>query len=243
MIQRWHEVPVPYITAWSNEIDAAEEHATLLTVRTGIAHGVFGPYIRSDLVYIGERPSDRDAHGLLWNRMPDEPGTGRPLFGAVHPTRQRTCMLSGACQICAGPGSVWMTPTDRWTAHVRNYGPEAPFTTSDPPVCRSCTELAVRHCPKLTEEGWVLLAADQWAPTAVRGLKADADTATFPPEESGSRYRASPRHQTRQRFACSLRWFSWPPSGGLPSLPNPQTLLVSAPTSLPFTPDRRAGNA
>jgi hypothetical protein len=184
MIRRWHEVPVPYITAWSTEVEAADEHAKLLTVRTSVTHGQFAPRVSSELIYTDERPSDRDAHGLLWNRMPDDPGTGRPLFGAVHPIRERGCMLSGACQICAGPATVWMTPTDRWTDHVDSYRPSAPFTTADPPVCTSCAELAVRHCPKLAGQGWVLLTADRWAPTAVRGLKADAGTATFQDPES-----------------------------------------------------------
>jgi hypothetical protein len=177
LIRTWHNVPVPFITSWSEELEAAEKDAELLTIRTRLTLVGRTTIVREFLGYRDERPGDRDSHGLLWHRVPDEPGVGRPLFKSVHPVRQRTCMQTGSCQICAGPASVWMTPTDRWTDHVVNRGADAPFSTADPPVCFRCARLAMRHCPKLAGEGWVLLTAAQWAPTAVQGLKADGATA------------------------------------------------------------------
>jgi hypothetical protein len=54
--------------------------------------------------------------GALWARMTSE--TGQPFYGLLHPTRQRTCMESLLCQVCAKPadrtrrGVLFLTPPD-----------------------------------------------------------------------------------------------------------------------------------
>jgi hypothetical protein len=94
------------------------------------------------------------------------------LFADVHTVRQRRVMSRALCQVCAGPGELWMTPALLWDAHLAEHGPRAPYPTSDPPVCRACARIAARYCPELGR-GRLYLAPSGWAITAVRGQVAD----------------------------------------------------------------------
>ena len=64
---------VPYITRWSTE-----RTSTVRVVQR-----------RGGIAYPHERPGDRDKYGVLWSRVINQPGHGRPLFGQVHARRQR----------------------------------------------------------------------------------------------------------------------------------------------------------
>lgn len=165
-------VTVPYITAWSQE-DVPLDDDTLPRLRTGpgIPH----------LIYPDENSADRDRYGILWRRAAWAPGQGRALFARVHVTRQRRVMLRGACQICTAPAELWMTAAPGWQAHLDQRGPDAPFLTEDPPVCRSCAVIAAESCPRLRGDGFVFLAPRRWANVAVRGQVADPATDSFSP--------------------------------------------------------------
>lgn len=159
-------VPVPYIAAWSKERETDVASGDLV-LRTELLTG------RVRLRYRDEQAGDRDRHGVLWHRVAWAPGAGRPLFADVHTVRQRHALSRARCQICAGPGELWMTPALLWDAHLADHAPGTPYPTSDPPLCRACANLAVRFCPELAR-GHVPLAPRAWAITAVRGQIADS---------------------------------------------------------------------
>ncbi|MFD9815673.1 hypothetical protein [Streptomyces sp. NPDC059080] len=131
------KVPVPYITAWSGERVAVRS----LTVRADGA----------GLAYRDEVAGDRDAHGVLWSRIGEAPGEGRPRFRVVHPVRQRRALLEGLCQVCGGPagrtgrGVLFLLP--RSAGRAPGW-PEGAYGMK-PPVCGGCAAVAVRHCPHL----------------------------------------------------------------------------------------------
>lgn len=165
---------VPYIAAWSSEVSDLTGNPDLLLrehVITGHRH----------IAYRRERDGDR-AHGVLWGRMPDTPGDGQALFAHLHGPRQREVMERGGCQVCAGPGEIWMVPASVWAQHLEVRGEGAPYDTSDPPLCRSCLPIATRQCPNLSDSGYLFLAVRKWSITGVRGYVGDPETAWFGPE-------------------------------------------------------------
>ncbi|WP_333768380.1 hypothetical protein [Streptomyces sp. IBSBF 2435] len=127
-------LPVPYAAVWSGERRGS---GGALVVRP------------RGLAYRDETPADRDRHGVLWARVTEEPGAGRPDFGAMHPVRQRAAMLGLRCQVCGGPagrtsrGWLFVLPDEPAARE-----PEGALTTK-PPLCSPCADLALRHCPHL----------------------------------------------------------------------------------------------
>ena len=166
-------IPVPYIAAWSAE-RGSDIASGELVLRTEVHTG------RAWLRYRDEQALDRDRHGILWHRVAWAPGQGRPLFADVHTTRQRRTMRRALCQVCAGPGEIWLTPALLWDAHLAEHGPRAPYPTNDPPVCRRCAALAARYCPELAR-GHLNLAPGSWAISGVRGQVADPVHGGFGP--------------------------------------------------------------
>jgi hypothetical protein len=146
---------VPYITAWSAEQELPYEVVE--------RHG-FG------IAYADEGLMDRDDHGVLWRRMPARPGQGRPLFGEVHPLRQRRAMRRLLCQVCGGPadrtgdGMLWLLRDyrDDWPDWPEGMG------VAEPPVCLPCAHTSTRLCPALRKGAAAIRA--RHAPLAgVRG--------------------------------------------------------------------------
>ncbi|KAB8165296.1 hypothetical protein FH609_017180 [Streptomyces sp. 3MP-14] len=149
------QVPVPYATHWTGE----DVTASRIVLRPDFA----------GIRYPDETPTDRDAHGVLWGRVRQDPGAGKPDFQALHPNRQRRTMEHRLCQVCAQPASHnrdgWLfllnadhdhngdtdTDTDR-------AGFEGALVTK-PPLCLPCAQLATHHCPHLTR------------PTAIRSRR------------------------------------------------------------------------
>ncbi|MGX2995035.1 hypothetical protein JNUCC64_12165 [Streptomyces sp. JNUCC 64] len=115
------------------------------------------------LGYRDETASDRDARHVLWSRVTQAPGRGRPDFGSVHPLRQRDAMTRFACQVCGGEASrtakgwLFLLP-----AATGSCGPEWPegVLHTKPPLCLPCAGTALKYCPHLRE------------PIAVRARKA-----------------------------------------------------------------------
>jgi hypothetical protein len=138
-------LPVPYAARW-----------------TGEATSVAGLRVKPDgsgLTYERETPRDRDRHGVLWARIGEAPGAGRPDYRAMHAYRQREAVFGLRCQVCGGPaartarGWLFLVPAhDSPQSPERETGRDAEGTlTTKPPVCRPCAELAIRLCPHLGE--------------------------------------------------------------------------------------------
>ncbi|WP_459709728.1 hypothetical protein [Actinophytocola sp. KF-1] len=110
--------------------------------------------------YRDEVVADRDRRGVLWFRTPFRPGEGRPVFGRVHPARQRRAMQRLLCQVCAGPadrtegGVLWLMTDHRedWPSWPDGMG------MTEPPVCVPCVGLSVRLCPALRTRAVVVRA-------------------------------------------------------------------------------------
>ncbi|MFI8194381.1 hypothetical protein ACIF8T_37615 [Streptomyces sp. NPDC085946] len=127
----------PFITAWSGE--QPQQRTVVYAGRGGIA-------------FADERPEDRDQYGVLWNGRAMAPGTGHPLYGDVHPLRQRHAMQHLLCQVCGGPadrderGALWLLEDNRsdWTGCPND------LLTTHPPLCLPCASTAVTQCPHLT---------------------------------------------------------------------------------------------
>jgi hypothetical protein len=150
-------VHVPYITTWSTE----QPIATTLIER---------PW--SGIGYADEILGDRDENGVLWQRMTSAPGQGRPLFGKVHPLRQRRAMRRLLCGVCGGPpdrtdaGVLWL---------LRDYRDDWPgwperMAAVEPPVCLPCARVSVRACPAL-RRGHVAVRVGRSTVEGVYGIR------------------------------------------------------------------------
>ncbi len=148
-------IVAPYITSWS-----AEEELSCPLV------GVPG----QGIAYLDEMATDRDRHGVLWGRMAIRPGVGRPLFGKVHPLRQRRAMSRLLCQVCAGPadrsdGGLLFLLKD----HRQDWpGWPDEMAVTEPPVCLPCVQLSARVCPAL-RRGAVVVRAGRFEVVGVYG--------------------------------------------------------------------------
>jgi hypothetical protein len=156
-------LPVPHAVAWSAETVTAR----MLTVRCD----------GTGLCYRDEKPEDRDQQGVLWARVRQAPGEGRPDYRVMHSARQRRAMRALLCQVCGGPASrtshgwLFLIPGSTGADSVEGC------LCTKPPVCEPCAQLAVRHCPHLTDpvalrsrrpRVWGVLG-DQYAPAGQNG--------------------------------------------------------------------------
>ena len=146
---------VPFVTTWSGELSPPAQ-----VVDTGLGIG-----------FADETILDRDQYGVLWRRTPSRPGNGRPLFGKVHPLRQRRAMRKLLCQVCAKPadhnelGTLWL---------VRDYRDDWPqwpehMAATEPPVCLSCAHTSIRICPAL-RKGYVAIRVGRSIISGVYGV-------------------------------------------------------------------------
>lgn len=148
---------VPYIVSWS-----AEECLPATVIER--------PW--SGIGYVDETLADRDARGVLWQRVTLRRGHGRPEFGRIHPLRQRRAMRKLLCGICAGPpdcderGVLWL---------VRDYRGDWPnwpehMGATEPPICLPYARLSVRMCPSL-RKGYVALRVGESAVSGIYGAR------------------------------------------------------------------------
>jgi hypothetical protein len=167
--------PVPYITSWSQEIHAATHGAGNGGTRVRLEK-VDLPSFPLTVRYPDESPADRDPYGCLWQRYPIALGKGTPRFASVHPARQRRCMTRFLCQVCGNPadrdedGWLWLlTAPD---AERIAAGGEAKARVGNPPVCRSCCDIARDRCPHLLN-GHAVVRARGMLPWGVYGILMD----------------------------------------------------------------------
>ncbi|MFE7302794.1 hypothetical protein [Streptomyces sp. NPDC057579] len=128
--------PVPYITAWSGEVDVSIND---------LRYGARG------LIYANELPSDRDQRGGLWERWVDDYGTGEPAWRNVHSERQRTCMEQMWCQVCARPASRTHKGYLFLAGGPATLGDMEGTPNGQPPLCLECAPTARKLCPHLRE--------------------------------------------------------------------------------------------
>jgi hypothetical protein len=135
--------------------------------------------------------------------MPSSPGTGVPKFASLHTARQRKVMHAARCQICTGPGELWLAPATVYETHLQVRGANAPYETTDPPLCRACLPTTISQCPNLSSRGYVFLAPRRWETTKVRGFLADPATGEFG-DYTDIALPAHPRHDpARLRLALA----------------------------------------
>jgi hypothetical protein len=145
----------PYIVLWSDEEDLSGP----VVERPGLGIG-----------YADEFPTDRDERGVLWVRNLSRPKVGKPVFGDVHPLRQRRAMRRLLCQVCGGPadrtgdGVLWLLKDHRgdWAGWPEN------MAVTEPPVCMPCVRLSVRLCPAL-RKGAAVVRVREFPVTGVQG--------------------------------------------------------------------------
>jgi len=180
---------VPYITAYSGEL---ETYTTPLPVRLAISSkGITA-------TYKDEKPEDRDAYGVLWQRAPTLPPgeRGVPRFAKVHPSRQRHACENMLCQVCGKPADrdvfgrvLWLLPENDFTHRKHGW-----VRTGNPPICSVHAPIARVACPHLATRGARLV----WAGRVLRWGYYGIDIAQ--PDDSPDRFTnialASPRLST-----------------------------------------------
>ncbi|RMI40859.1 hypothetical protein [Streptomyces triticirhizae] len=129
------QLPVPYAAHWSGE--------------GGYGRRVSMRWDGAGVWYLDETPADRDGFGVLWARIQDRPGQGRPDFPSMHPARQRHAQAERLCQVCGASASH---NRDGWLFLMNRDGTDRyeGTKTTKPPVCLRCAALAVEYCPHLT---------------------------------------------------------------------------------------------
>jgi len=146
---KWGDLPIPYITRLAGEI-------------------VLDP-VRFDgdgLFYDDETIIDRDQYDILWTRELILK-SGRPEWAQVHSHRQRRCMRKKLCQVCAHPLDKgpynFVLSNDEYGASFFDG------TTSTPPVCDECAEVAPSLCPHLSRAGFTTLRVRSFKDVGVYG--------------------------------------------------------------------------
>ena len=92
-----------------------------------------------------------DFPGLTEVCQIERPGTGEPLFAAVHVTRQRLGLAGHLCHVCGettDPSDRWMFPVASGgfvTLHDGTVG----YGCNVPPMHRACAARAAAQCPHL----------------------------------------------------------------------------------------------
>lgn len=158
-------IVAPYITAWTGEDEP---------VRPVISRGL-------GIGFEDEIMTDRDKRGVLWTRAAQRHGVGRPVFGKVHPLRQRRAMQRLLCQVCAGPADRTADGVLFLLKDHREDWPDWPnrMGVSEPPVCWSCVRLSARVCPAL-RHGAVLVRAGWYDIAGVNGVLYSSDPTPRP---------------------------------------------------------------
>lgn len=180
-------IVTPYVTATNAEQDL---RCSLVVRPDGIG-------------YVNELPGDRDEQGVLWQKVAERHGKGKPEFGRVHPVRQRRAMSELLCQVCAGPadrtsdGVLWLLRDHRedWPRW-----PEG-MASVEPPICAPCVAMSLRRCPAL-QRGAVAVRVRTFAVAGVWG--ALYRPATFAPVPIKAAHLAYGAPETRWMVAVAL---------------------------------------
>ncbi|MFJ9417831.1 hypothetical protein ACIRPT_27280 [Streptomyces sp. NPDC101227] len=138
---------VPFVARWEGERLAPESDLMVQMGPAGIRLG-----------YKVESPEDRTGN-VLWARVEQKPGTGRPEYAEMHPGRQYLAMFTMKCQVCGLPAS---RNKDGWLFldWRKSYDPPTwpeRSLTAMPPLCDTHVHTAVEECPHLRGTDFVTL--------------------------------------------------------------------------------------
>jgi hypothetical protein len=143
---------IPYITLREGEADTSAAALTLQPIGEQPALGV-PP--EPKLTYLDETTADRGHAGVLLSRCTqnlDSRGkpTGTPLWEAVHPVRQRECIVDMLCHVCKADASdtdsgLLFLVTDE-DDRARPGWPEG-WSTAQPPLCLPHAKTTLDLCP------------------------------------------------------------------------------------------------
>lgn len=146
------EWAVPYITLRDGEEAVPESMLSVRYSRSGKPSGICYEY---------ELPQDRDDRGVLWTRTSQfrspvtHRPTGKPLFAAMHPSRQREMMSALRCQVC---GKAASRTEAGWLFLEMADGKDAEgIRTGQPPVCLEHAVAGIERCRHLAKRGYVLV--------------------------------------------------------------------------------------
>ncbi|MFK0296634.1 hypothetical protein ACIQU6_40040 [Streptomyces sp. NPDC090442] len=150
---------VPHIARWSAERNVSPP---VVAQRGEDGYRRLG-YGAAETLY------DRDQYGVLWVCWSLGQGKGRAQFPDAHPLRQRAAVLHERCQVCRQPAQQ---RDGRYLyLFVAAAGPVYEGLISGvPPVCTTCTPLAVRDCPHLARGYVAVWVADAplWGVEGIR---------------------------------------------------------------------------
>jgi hypothetical protein len=94
---------------------------------------------------------------------------GAPIFGQLHPGRQRRSVDERLCQVCAEPlpRPLWLVPS----VWLRDAGGALrdELVSQHAPTCGQCTQQAQRLCPHVRGVSFVIVRAAAVAPWGVIG--------------------------------------------------------------------------
>lgn len=142
---------VPWVTRWTSERRSEPYRFTPL--------GLEYPEPRDDDIW----------NSVLWQREGFSRGEGEPEWKEMHTGRQRQCMTGPCCQVCGRiiEGKVtWLLPV--WEA--KTFTRKGRITTTTPPTCAGCIEVARAACPHLSaNDGGVAYDVRGYRPVAVFG--------------------------------------------------------------------------
>lgn len=130
---------IPFVAAWDSETPGPESDLTVEFVPE--------PRLAYKLL---PRPRDRDGAGVLWARVTNCPGLGKPIYDSMHPVRQHFCMYTMKCQVCGAPASRneggwlffdWRKPWDppTWPEGSRTAQPLFATSTQPRPLSNALT--------------------------------------------------------------------------------------------------------
>jgi len=96
---------------------------------------------------------------------------GEIWWKEMHTGRQRDAMRGPLCQVCGTNLSeakplLWLLPALELMVRKPNG---RPFTTSTPPICATCVDVARQQCPNLKANAPLLLQVQHYRPWGVFG--------------------------------------------------------------------------
>lgn len=125
-------LPVPWVTIWEPEEEAAPK---------------FRPYLTR--------------WGMVTVRVePEMMGEGEPMWARVHTGRSFQSVRHGLCQVCRQPADIWRLEQDPagsqaigWEGVTSKLSAGDSLVVTEPATCARCVKVAERLCPNVRDDG------------------------------------------------------------------------------------------
>ncbi|WP_242882553.1 hypothetical protein [Actinomadura litoris] len=176
-VPRYNRRPVPWVAQWSGEL--------VRKPRPRVRHEE-APAGGWRLTYRDPTDTDwwaptSDHKPVLWRRTGTD-RSGTPQYALLNTIRQRTAMTEHLCQVCGQSAAVaggvaWLMHAIEWRHVTAPMGAVEPgwkslhtaLSTTNPPTCTNCWQIAARMCPSIREHGAVPLTVGVVRPVGVTG--------------------------------------------------------------------------